>query len=311
MPDVDTIESFFRATISLGTPLIFAVLGGVFLERTGVFAIGLEGMMLLGAFSGAAGGLYSGNLWFGVVAGAAGGIAIAFLMGVVSVFPWRANQIVVALALNLLALGVTGFLASRVFAEAGIGRLIVTKPVAVPILSGIPIVGAGLFVQPVLTYLAYVGVLAGTYVLYRTRWGLNIRAVGDDPRACDAVGINPWKMRYAALVACGGFAGIGGAALAVQLVGHFAEGMTRGRGFIALAAVIFGRWNPAWASGAVLVFAGAEAANVRIQAHGTGIPAHFTLMLPYLAALAGLAGLRGRGSARYPRAMGHAYVREE
>jgi simple sugar transport system permease protein len=232
---------------------------------------------------------------------------IAAAMAVASV-TLGADQIVTALAVNLLAIGGTAYALGE-FVPGGVnaGDVPHVEPVAIPLLSSIPIAGPVLFEQSLLTYGA-VGLVALTwYVLFHTRWGLGLRAVGQYPRAADTLGVSPWRMQQGALLACGAFGGLAGAVLALQIAGTFTENMSAGRGFIALAAVIFGRWHPVYAGLAALLFGFADALQLRFQVLGIPVSSYFVQMLPYLMALAALVVLGGR--AQYAAAIGQAYTR--
>jgi simple sugar transport system permease protein len=230
------------------------------------------------------------------------------LLLAVATISFRADQIVATIALNIIALGLTSFFLRMAFGTSGQTTVKVASMAnwPVPLLVDIPIVGPVLFNHPPLTYLAYLLVPATAVLLYRTKWGLNIRAVGEAPKAAHVVGISPWKTQYLAVCFSGGLAGLGGAVLSLQQVGFFTEHMTQGRGFIALAAVIFGRWDPKVTFGACLLFGAAEALQLRVQAFGLPISSHVVLMLPYIIALLALMGLGSR--ARHPTSINRPYV---
>jgi ABC-type uncharacterized transport system permease subunit len=307
--DTSVIIDFISAGVLTATPLVFAACGACFLERSGVYAIALEGMMLAGCFAGVLGAHMTGNLVAGIVSGMGGGMAAAFVMGIVSV-ALGADQIVTALAINILALGATSYLLNVALGvNFDASTLPVVGTVALPALHRIPIVGPSLFTQSVLTYVAYALVPLSAFVLFRTPWGLNVRAVGDHPRAADTVGIDPTRIRYSALVACGALSGLGGAVLSLQIAGTFTENMTGGRGFLALAAVIFGGWNPLIAGAAALLFGFADSLQIRLQVLGVNVSSYFIQMIPYAAAVIALAILGGR--TRYAAAIGRAYTRTE
>jgi ABC-type uncharacterized transport system permease subunit len=283
-------DAFWIATtLALATPLIFAAAGELVSERTGVMNIGLEGMMLAGAFFGYLGAYLSGNAAAAVAAGLLAGTGVAAVMAVLAVNA-RADQIVVGLGLNILALGITTFGFRRIFSGNQI-QLDVSKPLALPGLSELPVVGEALFRQPLLVYLAPL-VLAGVWLLlYRTAWGLSMRAAGEEPEAADAAGADPLRIRWAGTLCAGALAGVGGAFLATNS-GVFLEGMTAGRGYLALAAVIFGRWRPFGVLGACLVFGAADAVQLRLQSQPT-VPREVWLV-PALLGAAYLLYLAGR-----------------
>jgi general nucleoside transport system permease protein len=256
-------DAFWVATtLTLATPLVFAASGELVSERTGVMNIGLEGMMLAGAFFGFSGAYLSGNGAVAIAAGAVAGMAIAAIMAVLAIHA-RADQIVVGLGLNILVLGITAFLFRRIFAGNQI-QLDATANVAVPGLSRLPVLGEALFRQPLLVYLAPVVLAAVWVLLHRSAWGLAMRAAGEEPEAADAAGADPMRARWAGTLTAGALAGVGGAFLSSS-TGVFIEGMTAGRGYLALAAVIFGRWRPLGVLVACLVFGAADALQLRLQ----------------------------------------------
>lgn len=300
---------FLAAAVRIATPLLFAALGGILSERAGVFAVGLEGMMLAGAFTGVLASHVAASMSAGLLASALGGAALALLVAVAAV-RFGADQMVTGLAVNILAVGLTSFLLRGLVGrgEAAIIRVPVLTPVPLPVLGDLPVVGAILFQQPPLTYAGFVlAALVGVFLL-RTRVGLTLRAVGEHPKAAFAVGANPEHVRMAAVVVCGGFAGIGGAVLSLQQVGTFTDAMTNGRGFIALAAIIVGRWMPLGTLLGCLLFGAADALQLRVQGLGLPVSSYVIQMTPYAVALGVLAGL-GR-SARLPAALGTAFRRE-
>jgi ABC-type uncharacterized transport system permease subunit len=294
---------FLAAAIRIATPLMFAALGGILSERAGVFAVGLEGMMVAGAFAAAIGAWASGSAAIGIVSALLGGLAVGLVVAIVTV-KYRADNMVTGLTANILALGLTSYLMR---ALGGGGRPVAIRldplaPWPIPYLSDVPGIGPLLFAQPPLTYLAVIGCFAMAFFLKRTQAGLTLRATGENPEAVFASGINPLRVRVLAVIACGAIAGIGGAVLSLQQVGTFTDGMTGGRGYLALASLIVGRWSP-WASAAAcLAFGAAEAFELRLQGFGVPVSSYVVQMVPYLIALAVLAGL-GR-STKLPAAIG-------
>ena len=303
------IEDILAASVRIGTPLLFAALGGILSERAGVFAVGLEGMLLAGAFAGVIATWLTSSLGLGLVASAVGGMALAAIV-VVATQRYGADQMVTGLAVNILALGLTSFLLRGFGArgEAPVLRVPTLAPWPIPGLADVPIVGAVLFRQPPLTYAGIVLAFGVAVWLARTRAGLTVRAVGENPHAVFAVGTDPVRVRALAITAGGAIAGLGGAVLSLQQVGTFTDGMTNGRGYIALAAIIVGRWRPMAALAACLVFGAADALQLRVQGFRLPVSSYVIQMTPYLVALAVLAGL-GR-SARLPAAIGVPFVRE-
>jgi simple sugar transport system permease protein len=304
--DPAVLADFFAASIRIATPLLLAALGGIVSERAGTFAVGLEGQMLAGAFCGVIGMHFMGSVGLGLAASAAGGMALALVVAVATV-RFHTEHMVSGLAVNILALGLTSFMLRALVGggQAPVIRVQTLDAWPVPLLSDLPLVGTLLFKQPPLTYLAFVAIVPVALFLFRTRAGLSLRAVGENPQAAFAAGANPARVRIAAIVAGGAFAGLAGAVLSLQQVGTFTDGMTGGRGYLALAAIIVGRWMPAGTMVACLVFGAAEALSLRVQAFNLPVSSYVIQMLPYVAALAVLAGL-GR-SARLPSAIGQPF----
>jgi simple sugar transport system permease protein len=304
---VDTITSFLSADIRVAAPILLAALGLIFMERSGVVNIGAEGTMLIGAFTGSLGAYIWGNAWYGVLFTA----AISMLVGLVFaliVVTVKANQIVTGIAFNILALGITTTL-NRIVFGVGSGSIEIDgfEKIAIPLLSDIPIIGEAVFNQVGLVYIGLLLVPLIFYFLKLTTIGLKIRSVGEHPEAADTAGINVFKVRYGTIIGGSILVGIGGAYLSLGQLNMFSEDMVSGRGFIALAAVIFGKWNPWGALGAALLFGFGDALQIRLQATGSDIPYQFLLMLPYLLTVAALAGLVGRATP--PAASGRPYTK--
>lgn len=294
---------FLEAAIRIATPLLFAALGGILSERAGVFAVGLEGMMLMGAFGAVIGTWLTGYPEAGILFALIGGGLLASVVAVVTV-RHRADNMVTGLTCNILALGLTTYM-MRVISGSGSPLAIHLDPIgawAIPGLSQIPIVGPILFTLPPLTYLAIIGCAVLSVFLYRTQWGLMLCATGENPEAVFAAGADPLSIRMKAVISGGAIAGLAGAVLSLQQVGTFTDGMTGGRGYLALASLIVGRWNPWGAAAACLVFGAAEALELRLQTMGIPLSSYVMQMAPYLIALAVLAGL-GRSS-RLPASIG-------
>lgn len=277
---------FLMQTLRIAVPYLFAAAGGVLSERAGVIALALEGFMLSGAFSAALGSYYSGSAWVGLLCGILGGMVVGALYAV-AVIRFQADQVVSGIAINLLVIGATRFFLELAFDSSsnsprveGFGEGLVN-----------PLVILGLLAIPVVAW-----------VVYRTPFGLRVRAVGEHPGAATSVGVRVRAVRYSAVIVSGALAALGGTYLALDQH-QFTDSMTAGRGFIALAAVIFGRWDPLRAGLACLLFAAAETLQIRLQ--GTEmIPSQFVEMIPYLLTIVALAGLVGR--ARAPAALGKA-----
>ena len=296
----------FAATLRMATPLLFTAVGGLFSERSGVVNIGLEGMMLIGAFTAVAVSYFTGSPWIGVLGALAAGSLMGFLHGVASI-KYRANQVVSGTAINIFAGGLTVYLQRLIFKMAGVSEAVPRiVDVELPIISRIPWIGPVIGRQNPMVYLALLTVFAAHIVIFKTVWGLRLRSVGEHPGAADSVGINVYKTRYIAVTLSGALAGVGGAYLSVAHLSRFVEGMTAGRGFIALAAMIFGKWNPIGALGACLFFGYADAMQMRLQE--IGIPTQFVQMMPYVLTMIALIGFIGRAVA--PKASGQPYVKE-
>jgi simple sugar transport system permease protein len=296
--------SLFASTIRAATPLILAALGGIFSERSGVVNIALEGIMLIGAFFammisffGAQAGLPP---LLSAVAGAMGAVVFGYLVSMIHAvvsIRFRADQVVSGVAINILALGLTGFLLQLIFQTSGNSPSVPNLAAApIPGLASIPILGPIFFNQPPIVYIALIAVPLSAFILFRTPLGLRLRAVGEHPKAADTVGINVFQLRYLGVGLSGVLAGLGGAYLSIGQLNIFTENMTNGRGFIALAAVIFGKWNPWGALGACLLFGLADAIQISLQNAGVNIPSDFLLMLPYILTLVALAGFIGRST---------------
>jgi simple sugar transport system permease protein len=301
--EFDIIVSVLRATLRQSTPITLGALSGIFCERSGVINIAIEGMMLSAAYAGFMTNVFTGNLLLSVAAAVLMGGLMGLLHALLSV-TFRVDQIISGTVINILAIGLTGYL--YVAGATTEGKL---QSIEIPLLSNIPIVGQVLFNNPPITYTAIVMVFITTFVLFRTTWGLRTRAVGEHPGAADTVGINVYRMRYANVIIGGMMAGLGGAFLTLEAVGSFERLMTNGRGFIALAAVIFGKWHPYGAWGAALLFGFTNALQTQLQFSGAlTIPHEFIGMLPYVLTVLVLAGFVGR--ARPPAAIGQPYETE-
>ena len=297
------MTDFLAAAIRIATPLLLAALGGILSERAGVFAVGLEGMMLAGAFAAALAAWAADSVAAGVLAALVGGAVIGLAVAVVAV-RLRADNMVTGLAANIFALGLTSYLL-RVAGSGGRAPAIHLVPLPawpIPGLAAIPVAGPLLFSHPPLTYLAVLGCVALTLFLGRTQAGLVLRATGENPEAAFAAGADPLRVRMLAVVAGGAVAGLGGAVLSLQQVDTFTDGMTGGRGYLALASLIVGRWTPWGAAAACLVFGAAEAFELRLQTFAIPVSSYLLQMAPYVIALVVLAGL-GR-STRLPAAIG-------
>ena len=289
-------SSFLEATVRTATPLALAASGELVLERAGMINIGLEGVMLAGAFGALVGAGHSAD------AGVLVGYACAMAAGAFAalLFAWltlwiRADQIITGTAITLLSVGVTGTLYRALYGASGAALSIPTSgAVAIPLLSRLPAVGAAFFEQPMTTYVWYLLVPAIWWWLYRTHQGLALRAIGERPAAAEAAGIAVRSVRLGAALFAGVLGGLAGGTLVLAQAGTFAEGMSAGRGFIAIAIVVLGRWHPVGIALAALVFGAASALQFLFQAMGFALPYQLFLALPYVLTLAALAGVGGR-----------------
>lgn len=307
MDNLNFFTDYLIASLRLSVPLAFAALGGLFSERSGVLNIGLEGMLLSGAFASAAGAFFTGNVWLGMLLA----IIVGGLVGLLHAYlciTWRVDQLVSGLAINLTAAGLTSFWSRVLFNSGQAQQLPGIQIIGIPGLQNIPIIGNFLFNQDPLIYLLFLLIPLSTYVLFRTSLGLSLRAVGEYPRAADTAGVSVTKVRYVAVTLSGCLAGLGGAYLTLVHVRFFVEEMSAGKGFIALAALIFGRWHPVSTALACLLFGATEALQLRIQAFNLNIPYQFLVMLPYVIALLALVGLAGKSTP--PGALGVPYIPE-
>ncbi len=299
--------AFLGAAIRLSIPIMLAGIGEAISERGGVINIGLEGMMLAGAFGAVVGAHVSGNPWIGLACGMAAGVLISLPHGVISI-NLGGDQIVSGVSLNLVALGLTTFLFRQLFGITDQPQVPGFEPLDIPVLSQIPVLGPSVFSQSVLAYVAVAIGLVLWFLLFRSRWGLRWRAAGDDPAALDSVGVSVDRTRWGALLVCAALAGMAGAAISLGQLFTFIENMTGGAGYVALALVIVARWNPLWAVVVAVAFGAAEAIALRVQAVGvTLIPYQLSLMLPYVLTLV-VYGLAAR-SGRAPRALGKPFVK--
>lgn len=300
---LNSITLIIGITLMYSAPLAFSALGGVISERSGVTNIGIEGMMTIGAFAGAAVGYYSGSPWFGLLcAGLAGG-AISLLHAIASI-SFKADQTISGIAINLIGPGMALFL-SRLFFEGAT----MTQPVT----NKLPKILGNLESQSVLSnlnvditvILAFLLMLLSWFILYKTKWGLRVRAVGEHPAAADTLGINVYMVRYVCVVISGVLAGFGGAAVTLAIIPQFTPTAISGQGFIALAAVIFGKWTPYGAYGACILFGFAQALTVILGGGNSPIPSEFIAMLPYIMTILILIIFVGRSVA--PKADGEPY----
>ena len=319
--DFLTVIQVLDSTVRLATPLLLACLAGLYSERAGIFDIGLEGKMLAAAFFSAAVAYATGSVWLGLLAGIASSLVLSIIHGLASI-TFRGNQLISGVAINFLAAGITVLVAQDWFQQGGrtpsLPREARFNPIDLPLsqtVADVPILGpiyseliSG---HSILVYIAVLAVPLTWWVLYRTRFGLRLRAVGENPAAVDTAGVSVIGLRYAAVMICGVLCGIAGAYLATALQAGFVKDMTAGRGFIALAALIFAKWRPWYALWSTLLFGFLQAIALRYQNIELGnfvIPVQFMDVLPYILTVVILAGFVGR--AIPPRAGGEPYVKE-
>jgi simple sugar transport system permease protein len=299
------LVGLLAAAMRIAAPLMMGALGGLISERAGVFAVGIEGMMLSGAFGAAITTFVTGSSLLGLPAATVAGAMVASLVAI-AVTRFQSDQMVTGLAINILAFGLTSFLIRGLFhGQAPVIRIDLLGALPIPLLSQLPIVGPILFQQPILTYAAAAFAILLHVFLYRTKAGLALRATGENPEAVYAAGYDPVWIRQIAVTACGAVAGLGGAVLVLQDVGTFTDGMTGGRGFLALAALIVGRWQPCGVLLSCVVFGTASALEVRLQGAHIPVSSYVIQMLPYVIALVVLTGLGRR--TRMPQAIGRTY----
>ena len=300
------VSNQLAGTLSLATPLVFGALCGVLCERSGVVNVSIEGQFLAAAFAAAVVGSLTQSVPAAMLAAVVAGLGMAALLALFSI-NYLVNQVVLGVVLNLLAVGITGFLFDQLVQPASerYNSAPVLEPLPIPGLASIPFFGRVLFQQNILAYLAGLSVLVVWLVLYRTTWGLRIRATGEHPEAADTVGISVRSIRWSAVLAGGVFGGLGGAFFTLASTGSFSKEFTVGNGFIALAAVIMGRWHPGLAAMMCLFFGFVTQMASQLQTLSTPMPSQFLLILPYVATIIAVAGLVGR--VRAPAADGIPY----
>ncbi|MGN8049815.1 ABC transporter permease [Curtobacterium sp. 22159] len=302
------VPGLLVGALGLSVPLVFGALGGVISERVGVVNIAIEGQFLAGAFTSAMIGSLTGSAWVGLVGALVAGVLVSFVLAAFSI-KYLVDQVIVGVVINAFVSGLTGFLYSQVLSPAeqtlNVGIRFPTLPI--PVLHQIPVIGPVFFEQNVIVYLAYIAVAVVTFALFKTRWGLRLRAVGEHPQAADTVGINVARTRFWNVSLAGAIAGLGGAYFTLGSVGPFAKDMTAGAGYIALAAVIFGRWDPIRATLAALLFGFASNLQNVLGSINSPVPSEFLLMLPYVVTIFAVAGLVGQ--VRGPAASGKPYIK--
>jgi simple sugar transport system permease protein len=303
-----TISDLLRGALALSVPLIFGSMAGVLSERVGIVNIAIEGQLLAGAFTSALVASMTQSLWLGLVGALIAGALVSWVLAVFSI-KYIVDQIIVGVVLNVLVIGLTSFFFSTVMQA---NQDLFNRPprfdkIAIPLLSQIPVVGPMLFNQTAIVYLMYVAIVAVYFFMFKTRWGLRVRAVGEYPLAADTVGIKVYRTRYISVIIGGALAGLGGAAFTLGSVGAFGDKMTNGAGYIALAALIFGRWNPILAALAGLLFGFAQNLQYVLTAVGSQAPSELLLMLPYALTVIAVAGLVGKVTG--PASAGKPYIK--
>jgi len=302
------IPGLLIGALGLSTPLIFGALGGVISERAGVVNVAIEGQLLAGAFVSAVVATATKQPLLGLVAAMVAGVLVSFVLAAFAI-KYLVDQVIIGVVLNVLVTGITSFLYTTLLSP---NAETLNTPerfarIDIPLLSQIPIIGPVFFRQTIIVYVAYFAVALVWFALFKTRWGLRVRAVGEHPKAADTVGINVNSTRFWAVSLAGAIAGFGGAFFTLGSVGGFTKEMTAGAGFIALAAVIFGRWDPIKATLAALLFGFATNLQTVLSILGSPVPSEFMLMLPYIVTIFAVAGLVGQS--RAPAASGKAYIK--
>jgi general nucleoside transport system permease protein len=301
------LEAFIASTIAMATPILLAALGELIVERSGVLNIGIEGAMLAGAFCGLAAAWFSGSIALGLLAACAAAVALNAILALL-VVNLAVNQVVAGTAIDILALGLTGVFYRQLFGVTGSAFTIAPmRPIALGPLARIPLLGPALFDQSALVYLAFALVPIVAIAISRTRYGLELRAAGERPEAADALGLGVYRLRWQALMIAGVLSGLAGAYLTMAYANTFVEGISAGRGYVALSVVIVGRWNAWGVAAASILFGAAIALQFGLQAFGTAIPYQFFLALPYVLTIAVLALMGGQADA--PSALGEPYLR--
>jgi len=303
------ITGLLTAMLRVATPLLFAALGSVFTARSGIVNLALEGTMLVGAYAGYYGAYVTGSCWGGLLFAVTGGIAMQLLLGFFAISV-GANQSVAGTGINMFALGLTTYLMTVMYGVTGRPSIVASfRKINIPVLSDTPFFGKIFFSHQFLVYVAYILVPVCWYVLFKTPFGLRVRAVGEHPKVIDIAGGSVVRTRYACCIIAGILTGIGGAYLSIGELSSFSENITSGRGYIALAAVTFGKWNPIGVMGACLLFGFADALQLRLQTEGVPVAPQFLLMLPYVITMIAMITVVGKTKA--PASMGKPYKKHD
>ena len=300
------VVGLLAGSLAVAVPLVFGAMGGVLGERSGVVNIAIDGQLLFGAFGAAMVGSLTGSTWAGLIAAMVAGLLVASVLGAFAI-KYLVDQVIVGVVLNVLVIGITSFMFSQVLApnSATLNHPPRFTRIPIPVLGDIPLIGPIFFRQTAIVYILYITVALVTWSLYRTKWGLRVRAVGEHPKAADTVGIRVNRTRFRTVLLAGAIAGMGGAFYTLVSVPQFNREMTGGAGYIALAAVIFGKWDPIRATLAALLFGFASNLQGVLSVIGSPVPSQFMLMLPYVVTIFAVAGLVGRS--RPPAADGIPY----
>ena len=303
-----TITTLLAGSLALAVPLIFGSLSGALSERVGIINIAIEGQLLAGAFTSAVIASITDSVILGIISAMIAGSLVASILAVFSI-KYLVDQIITGVVVNVLIIGLTSFLFSTLLAD---NITTLNQPprfdkLSIPVLGQIPIIGPVLFNQTLIVYLMYAAVIGVFLALFKTKWGLRVRSVGEYPKASDTVGIKVFRTRYISVLIGGALAGLGGSFFTLGQVGAFGKEMTNGAGYIALAALIFGRWNPLYAAMAALLFGFALNLQYAVQIVGSPLPSEFLLMLPYILTVIAVAGLVGK--VKGPAAAGKPYIK--
>ena len=303
------LPAIIATTVRMATPLLFVTLGELFSERAGQVNIGLDGLMAIGALVGFLVGYTTGNPWLGVLAAAVSGVAVNLIYAFCTI-TLMGNQIVYGMAVNILAPALATFIYKVAVANSTeLLQGVTMAPVAIPLLCEIPVIGDAFFRQSLLGYAAFLLVPLAWWFFARFHAGLDYRAVGENPRAAESLGVDVIRTKYLACIICGALAGIGGSFLTLVYTSTYAEGIVAGRGFIALSAVIFGRWSPVGVLGACMLFGFCDALQITLQVQASGVPYQFFQMIPYVVTLVALLWFGSKQPG--PKANGQPYFREQ
>ncbi|RPI86616.1 MAG: ABC transporter permease [Chloroflexi bacterium] len=300
------VVTWLAMSIRMSIPLLFPSLGGLLAQKAGIYNFGLEGMMLCGAYFGYYGSYRTGNPWIGLLMGMAAGGLLGFILAFTSI-KLRVSQLVIGLGISIFALGLTGFLFRGIGISTTSPAATLFQKIDFGLLKEIPVLGEILFTHDWMVYAGFALVILIAWFFYRTTSGLNFRAVGENPQVADTVGINVELYRFLAVIVSGVLASLGGAFLSLTQTAYFTENLTAGRGWIAISAIILGKFNPWGVLLACLLFGAADAFQMQIQVMSLGIPYQFLLMIPYILAMLAMVGVVGK--VRSPAAMGKPYVK--